>query len=362
MAEEEQNKSEQASQHKLEEAKKRGSVPKSMDINSFVVLSMLVVALSFWGNAMIHDQLKLSQYIFSNAGIINYAPKQLVLWVIQLFVHSLMVCIPLFILLIIAGVLANLFQTGPIFSAFPLKPDWKRINPAEGFKRIFTIKLLFEGVKSIFKAAAISFALYMFIHSILPVLFGLGQSDFRRYPVAVLSELITLIKWCLLALLPLVLFDLMYVRRDFKKKMMMSRREVTDEHKQREGDPRIRAKIRELQKEARKRSKSLRNVKSADVLITNPTRLAIALRYDRAKMPAPMVTAKGAGQLAKLMREMAFRHQIPIVENKKLARALFRKAAIDVQIPEDFYPAAAKLLMWVYAKRNRHQAAIMGAA
>ncbi|TCS37710.1 flagellar biosynthetic protein FlhB [Paucimonas lemoignei] len=359
---EEQEKSEQASEFKLKEAKKRGSVAKSMDINSFAVLLMLVVALSFWGKSMLAAQLRLSQYILSNAGMINFAPKQFTQWVVQLFFHALLICLPLFLLILVAGILANLFQTGPIFSTFPLKPDWKRINPAEGFKRLFSMKIVVETIKSVLKIAALGATIYLFIHSILPVLFGLGQSEFRRYPVAVLDEATSLIKWCLLALLPLAMIDLIYTRRDFFKKMMMSRREVKDEYKQREGDPRIRSKIRELQREARKRSKSLRNVKEADVLITNPTRLAIALRYDREHMAAPMIVAKGAGQLAKLMREMAFRHQVPVVENKRLARALFRQTAIDTQIPEVFYPAAAKLLMWVYAKRNAQNTARKGAA
>jgi len=359
---EEQNKSEQASQFKLKHAKERGSVAKSMDINSFVILLVLAVGLSFWGKAMIQGQLQLGQYVLSNAGLVNFAPKQFTQWMVHLFAQALLICLPLFLLLMVAGLLSNIMQTGPVFSTFPLKPDWKRINPGEGFKRLFSMKLLVEGLKSTLKIAALGLVLYLFIRSVLPTLFGLGQSDFRRYPVAVLDEVTDLIKWCLVALLPLALIDLIYVRRDFLKKMMMSRREVTEEHKQREGDPRIRAKIRELQKEARKRSKSLRSVKNADVLITNPTRLAIALRYDRNEMSAPMVVAKGAGQLAKLMREMAFRHQVPVIENKTLARALFRQGGIDMQIPEQFYPAAARLLMWVYAKRNRSHATAVGVA
>lgn len=362
MAEEDQNKSEQASQYKLKEAQKRGSVAKSMDINSFVALSMLAIGLSFWGKSMIQDQLKLSQYVFSNAGGISFAPKTLTQWALQLFFHSLLAFLPLFLLLLATGILANVFQTGPVFSTYPLKPDFKRINPGEGFKRLFSMRIIVEAVKSTLKTASIALAVYLFIRSVLPTLLGLGQSDFRRYPVVVLDEIETLIRWCLIALLLWVLIDFMYVRREFLKKMMMSRREVTEEHKQREGDPRIRAKIRELQKEARKRSKSLRSVKNADVLITNPTRLAIALRYDRQEMPAPIVIAKGAGQLAKLMREMAFRHQIPVVENKKLAAALFRKVTIDSQIPEDFYAVTARLLMWVYARRNRQNQPLRGAA
>jgi flagellar biosynthetic protein FlhB len=353
MAEEDQNKSEQASQFKLKEAQKRGSVAKSMDINSFVALSSLAIGLSLWGKSIIQKQLRLSEYTFSNIGKISFAPQPLVQWVLHLFFHTLLAFLPLFILLIATGVLSNVFQTGPVFSTHPLKPDFKKINPAESIKRLFSMRIIVEAVKSTLKTASIAAAVFLFIRSVLPTLLGLGQSDFKRYPIVVLNDIETLIRWCLIALALWVLIDLLYVRREYRKKMMMSRRELTEEHKQREGDPRIRAKIRELQKEARKRSKSLRSVKNADVLITNPTRLAIALRYDRQEMSAPVVIAKGAGQLAKLMREMAFRHQIPVVENKKLAAALFRKVSIDSQIPEDFYAVTARLLMWVYARRTR---------
>lgn len=362
MAEQEQNKSEQASKFKLDQAKKKGSAAKSPDINSFVILSVLVVALSFWGQSMLQGQLQLGRYVLSNAGSVSFTPVQLAHWMGDLVYHALAQCFPLFLVLVLAAVLSNVLQTGPIFSTHPLKPDFDKINPAQGFKRLFSMKILVEAIKSLFKAAGIGLALYWFIKAALPTLFGLGQSDYRSFPVTTLAEIISLIKWCLVALLPLALLDLIYVRWDFLKKMMMSRREVTEEYKQREGDPRIRAKIRELQQEARKRSKSLRSVKEADVLITNPTRLAIAIRYRKDDMVAPMVIAKGAGQLAKLMREMAFRHQIPIVENKKLAATLFKFTAIDSQIPEQFYPAVARLLTWVYAKRSFNRGATAGIA
>jgi flagellar biosynthesis protein FlhB len=356
MTDEAQDKSEQASQHKLREAKNRGSVSKSIDVNSFVMMTVLALGLALWGKAMIEGQLKLGQYILSNVGTMTFAPKQFTHWVVQQFYHALLVCMPLLLVLMVAGVATNLMQTGPIFTTFPLKPDLQRINFAEGFKRVFSIRTLFEGLKSLLKMVALAVAVYFVVRNALPTLFGLGQSDVQRYPAVVLHEIIILLKWCFVALLPLALIDWIFVRRDFAKKMMMSRREVTEEHKQREGDPRIRGKIRELQQEARKRSKSLRSVKDADVLITNPTRLAIALRYNRDEMDAPLVLAKGAGQLAKLMREMAFRHQIPVVENKKMAQGLFRRAAIESQIPQEFYPAAARLLMWVYAQRDTRQA------
>jgi flagellar biosynthetic protein FlhB len=138
--------------------------------------------------------------------------------------------------------------------------------------------------------------------------------------------------------------------------MRMSKRDVKDEAKNRDGDPRIRARIRELRKEMLKRSKSMANVPKADVLITNPTRIAIALTYDHGKSAAPRVVAKGAGDLAKKMRETAQRHQIPIVQNRPLARALFREVDYEGYVPEKWYPQVAKIMVWVYSMREAKRA------
>jgi flagellar biosynthesis protein FlhB len=145
--------------------------------------------------------------------------------------------------------------------------------------------------------------------------------------------------------------------------MRMSRKEVTDEHKQREGDPRIRQKIRELQREMLKRASGLGKIRDADVLITNPRRLAIALQYKRGEMAAPKIVAKGAGELADHIRSMARRHRIPIVENRKLARALFRDSGIEQPLKEKYFPEVARILVWADAlRKQRHLAALGGAA
>lgn len=349
---EEQDKSEQASPFKLREARKRGMVPRSLDLNSFALLLTFAVALSLWGEAMTRYFLKMSRYLLSTGPGLHLTGGSSNGWISQMVVDSLLVCAPVFALLFIAALLVGVLQSGFVFSTTPLKPDFKRLNPIEGFKRLFSLKMLVEALKTLIKLGVLGLTIYLFIKSILFITYGLMQSDVRRFPAVLIDQTVALIKWCALALLPIVLIDVVYVRRDYLKKLMMSRREVKEEYKQREGDPRIRAKLRELQMEARRRSGALRKVKDADVLITNPTRLAVAISYDREEMPAPVVTAKGAGHLAKLMKAMARRHGVPVVENRSLARALFRKSDIDLPIAETFYPVVAKILMWVYAQRE----------
>jgi flagellar biosynthetic protein FlhB len=155
-----------------------------------------------------------------------------------------------------------------------------------------------------------------------------------------------------MVMLVLGLLDVLYVRWEFGKRMRMSKREVKDEVKSREGDPRIRARIRDLRKQMLKRSQALAKVPSADVLVTNPTRVAVAISYKHGVSTAPQVVAKGAGEAARSMRKLASRHQIPIVQNRALARALFREVDYDGYVPEKLYPQVAKIMVWVYAMRR----------
>ena len=150
--------------------------------------------------------------------------------------------------------------------------------------------------------------------------------------------------------------DFGFARWEFARRMRMSKRDIKDESKNREGDPRIRSRIRELRKEMIKRSKALGKVPAADVLITNPTRIAIAVSYKHGTSAAPQVVAKGAGEMARKMRELAGRHSIPVVQNRELARALFREVDFDGFVPEKLYPQVAKIMVWVYAMRQARRA------
>ena len=179
------------------------------------------------------------------------------------------------------AVLSNMVQTGPIFTFFPLKPDPKRLNPVQGFKRVFSRRMLFEALKTFVKLGLITATAYFVIDDMFPHLLAMPQIDPKAYPAVLLDAITSLVFKLVLVLLIVALLDLMYTRWDFGKKMRMSRREVKDEHKRREGDPHVRAKIKELQREAAKRSKSLGRVPDADVLITNPTHFAVAQQNDR---------------------------------------------------------------------------------
>jgi flagellar biosynthetic protein FlhB len=153
----------------------------------------------------------------------------------------------------------------------------------------------------------------------------------------------------------IALFDFGYTRHEFAKKMRMSHRDLKDESKHRDGDPRVRARLRELRQEMLKRSLSLQKTRNADVLLTNPTHVAVALRYERGQMESPQMLAKGSGHLAAAMRKIATKHQIPIVQSPELARKLFHDMEVDHYVPQHLYPDVARIIVWIFAMRERRE-------
>jgi flagellar biosynthetic protein FlhB len=349
MAEQEQDRTEQATPFKLREAKKRGQVPKSLEVNSWFVLVSFLLVLFIWGHDMVRELAHVNRTVFSYAGKLNFTPDELVLWLSEVFVAIAHVVMPIILVIATVAVLMNFFQTGPIFSFHPLKPDFKKINPVTGFKRIFSMRTVYETAKSLIKLALFGAIVYFFIMNLLPRIMGFIHVDPDAFSFLMLGHVESLVLQMVALMLLIALIDLLYSRRDFSEKMKMSRREVKDEVKRREGDPQVRAKMKELQREASKRAQSATRVPDADVLITNPTHKSIAIKYERASMQAPRVIAKGAGDLAMKMRQVARQHHVPIIENKSLARALFRKVDIDREIPAVFYAEVAKILVNVYS-------------
>jgi len=217
------------------------------------------------------------------------------------------------------------------------------------------MRTVFDTVKSVFKIIVLGWVLYMTVVGHVPGLVGLSLVDPARYLAITLGLVKGLFVKLLVVVFLLALLDMLFTRWEFGRRMRMSKQEVKDEFKNREGDPRIRARIGELRRELRKRSNTIAKVTSADVLIMNPTHFAVALSYKHGASSAPKVIAKGAGEVALQMRDVARRHAIPVVQNKLLARTLFREVDFDGYVPEKLYPQLAKIMVWVYANRKTAQ-------
>lgn len=352
MAEQDQNRNEAATPHKKEEARKKGSVAKSLDVNSFVILAVFLVTLYIWGSKIIDGQLMLARRILSNAHNVRFETNELSNYITQAFAESIILLAPLFIMLFIFGVLANFLQIGPVFSFFPLKPDFNKINPIAGLKRLFSVRLLIEAVKTVLKFILFGFVLYKFIEGEVMRLLIAFEVMPNSIGLLLMPELKTMLVKLLLGLAAVAAIDLIFTRWEYAKRLRMSRRDITDEHKRREGDPRVKSRIRELQREALKRAKSLGKVKDADVLITNPTHFAVAIKYNNNEMESPQVIAKGAGFLAARMKSLARKHKVPIVENKLLARSLFHDVDLEQNVPVEHYAVVAKVLFWAYSLKG----------
>lgn len=353
MAEQEQNRNEAATPHKLEEARKQGNVPKSLDVNSFVMLLGGTIALYAWGSSISGSEMKLFAALLSNAHLATFDPEKIGAILPGLLRRSLGFLAPVFVLLCLLAIVANFAQIGPVFSWSALKPEIDRLNPVLGFKKIFSLRLLVETIKTVLKFLLLGTVFYYAMRASLPALMVSMHGSPASIGGILLAEGTAVLFKLLAALAVVTAIDLGYSRWDFSKRLRMSRREITDEHKRREGDPRIKARLRELQRETLKRARSAGRVKDADVLIVNPVHLAVAVKYDKGQIDAPIVVAKGAGFLAWRMRAEAARHGVPIVQNRSLARALFHRVRIDQSVPEQYYRTLARILVWVFATRGK---------
>jgi flagellar biosynthesis protein FlhB len=353
MAEQDHDRTEPATPYKREEARRRGQVAKSLDTNSFIVLGAALASFVIWGPAFIQAGARNFRSLLASAQAQAVTPHYLQLWMADTLGATLTSLAPLLVAVLLGAVLANLAQTGPIFSFHPLRPDPQRLNPAQGFKRIYSVRAVFETIKSVLKLLLFAAVAYTAIVGLVPRLIALTGADPKAYPLEVLNYGESVAFRLLLALLLVALLDLAYARWDYNRRMRMSRREQKEELKRREGDPHVRARRRDLLREAAKRSRSLRRLPEADVLITNPTHLAVALKYERGRSAAPRCLGKGAGETAQHMRHIALRHGVRIIEERLLAQALFAEVEIGALIPASLYEPVARIYAELAAAERR---------
>ncbi len=350
-----QDKSEAATPFALEEARKKGIVLKSPEINSAVAMVVgLIVAMAFatWATKRV---LVVSHGLFNEVGTTKFSSQEILGLLGTVAEEFLYIMSPLFVLLIVGAVLSNILQSGFVFSTHSLTPDFSKINPATGFKRLFSKRTVVEAIKSTIKLSVFGAVTFYILRGVLPELTGLYVRAPQTYPAVFSHYGNHLLFVLLLCVVFIAVLDLLYTRWEFLQKMRMSRRELKQEMRSRDGDPLIRKRLRELQRELRQQSSSVTKVREADVLITNPEHFAVALKYRRGFAPAPEVIAKGAGDIAQEMRRLAFKYHVPIMPNPPLARALFRQVSIGKQVPEQHYSAIAQILKWAYAHKQRHE-------
>lgn len=338
-----EDKTEEATPQKLREARRRGNLPKSAELTGGLTLLASFAALVATGEASMNGMIVLMRKNLQGLGHAQQAeitPGWYFLEVLYLMAESM---IPILAAGIVMGVGAQVLMAGPVLVQEALKPKWERLNPLEKLKSWFSPRMLVELTKSLLKFGVLSWIGYRFLNEqMLPVV---QTSLLTTGGLPAVGSLMTSFAWkVVLFMLILGVADAGYQLYDYRKQLRMTKYEVKQEHKNEEGDPHIKARRRA---EARKmaRSMSLAGVPKADVVITNPVHLAVALQYELG-MAAPKIVAKGADLLARRVKELAREHGIPIVENKPLARALY-PLDLDEDIPEHLYKAVAEVLVSV---------------
>lgn len=340
MTGEEQNKSEEATPFKLARAREKGNVARGSDLGYFSVLGAFLLFLTFAGTAAAGRLAALMRSNLSDFSGLSDPRAALRLMALDSSA-ALSVLVLLGITLLVTVVPLEILQLrGLVFSSQPLKPDFGRLNPAKGLKRLFSARMLKEALKSVLK-----FAFYGTLAA-LAIRYAVGKAGFEATGAGELagmlkSSAIRLVALFAAAALLLAAIDQVIARREFAKQMRMSRSELTREFKEREGEPRIKAKRKQLHAEFLKQTKGFSNLAGSDLLIVNPEHYAIALAYDPSAMNAPAVRGKARNALALAMRREAERLWIPVVSDPPLARSLYKSADTGREIPPAHYRAVA---------------------
>ena len=347
-----QEKSEPATPKRLQEMREKGQVAKSREVPSVAVLIASLLVFYFLGSTMFKQLMDLMQWVFTSSGSLQIKEANIQWLLIELLGRGLKVLAPLLIALVAMGLVSNYLQVGFLFSFQSIVPKFSKLDPLKGFAKMFSKQTLVELVKNIFKVMIVGCVAYFTVkgelNHIVPLM-DMEVWSILSYIGGVCFKIMLRTCWVLVVL---ALLDYVFQRWDFQQEAKMSKQEVKDEFKQREGDPLIRSRVRQAQKEMAKR-RMMESVPKADVVITNPSHLAIALEYNAQQMTAPKVIAKGTRLMAERIKEIARQNQVPIMENKPLAKALFGSVEIGQEIPMVFYKAVAEILSYVYRLKNK---------
>ncbi len=348
-----QEKTETPTPKKREEARREGQVAVSREVPAAMLLGAFALYFLVAGRANLESLETLWRDTFTNLSAGDITASHLS----RIFNEALITIGPTlfgaFGLIFVVGLLASYIQVGAVFNA--LKFQANRISPLAGAKRIFSPVGLAEFLKSLFKMSVIGYITYFSLNEeILPIL------QLSRMPLDTIfsfnfSLLGAMFGRVALALLILAMFDYLFQRWNLEQKLKMTKQELKEELKQTEGDPQLRARVRQVQRDM-SRARMMQNVPKADVVVTNPTQYTIALMYDREVMTAPRLVAKGAGFVAARIREIAAENEVPIVENPPVAREIHNQVEIGEEIPDRFFRIVAEILAYVYRLKGEQVA------
>lgn len=351
LAEDKESKTEEPSYKKIKDAREKGQIAKSQDFNAALTLLLLTLFLAVLLEKVYQQFRQMLTWAFTmdlgrvvsrgNVGplLLNY------IW------WGFRIILPFFLIMVVLAIVSNLFQTRFLFSTQPLKPDFNKLNPIKGFKNMFSQKSFVDLLKNLAKFSLVGFVAYNTIMSMMGSIANSISLDAHKIFPFFLSLMNALLLNISIFMLGIGGIDFLYQRYDYRKGLRMTKQEVKDEYKTMEGDPQIRALRRQKQKEMAAH-RQLQAVPEATAIITNPTHLAVAIRYETGVDEAPLLVAKGQDLIAEKIKDLAKEHKIPIIENKPLARMMYKEVDVGETIPVKMYQAMAEVLAIIYRRKE----------
>ena len=346
-------KTEKATPKKRADVRKKGEVAKSRELPSVAVLLAGLMILSILGTYFFNSIQISMKESFAHFTLREFGTAEFMVFAEKMVKHLILTVLPLLGVIFVTAIFSNIAQVGFLLSAETIKPKLSKLDPIKGFGRLFSRQSFLEVFKSLLKLSIVGAIAYFTVKGEMETVPLLGGMELGAIVIYILKTILKIAFRCVFAMIFLVAIDYAYQRWEFEKKIRMSKKEVKDEFKRTEGDPLVKSRIRSIQMEmARKRM--MQEVPKADVVITNPTHIAVALKYDSMMMGAPKVLAKGAGAIAERIKKLARENEIPIVEDKGLARSLHALVEIGKEVPSELYQAVAEVLAYVYKLKRNH--------
>jgi flagellar biosynthetic protein FlhB len=349
-----QERTQEATPKRRDKAREEGQVVKSREVVSTSIFLGNLLFFSLAGVYLYQQLIQLTRATLETLGEFELSLDSVYLLFLDHLNSMAMILLPLFLTLLVLAVAVNLVQTGVLFSSKAMEPKFSRINPVEGLKRIFSMQSVNELFKSLVKIGIVGYIAYTTIAADIAHVFPLIQQSIENILGFFGRSALRIGIHTSYALIAMAILDYAFQRWQHEKRLRMTLQEVKEERKESDGDPQIRSRIRSIMRELA-RQRMMEEVPKADVVVTNPTHVAVALRYLRQEMQAPKVVAKGAGYVAERIKAIAHEHHVPVVENRAVARNLFKTVEIGNPIPKTLYKAVAEILAYVYQlKRPVH--------
>ena len=349
-----EERTEPASPKKRRESREKGQVAKSREIVSAALLLASFLAIKIFAQSIINNLVELIRVFFNFPNDIENAIKigDLTKVYLQCLWVFAKIMGPMLLIAAFVAIIFNYLQVGFLFTLKPLVPKLNKLNPIEGFKNTFSKNAFVELFKSIFKIGIIGYVIYSYLKENFVIIPELLAMDMQATASFIGNTIINTGIRVAIVLIILSVFDYGYQYFEFEKKLKMSKQEIKEEYKMTEGNPQIKSKIKEKQRQMSMR-RMMTEVPKADVVITNPTHFAIAIKYDPSSAEAPMVLAKGKDIIAQKIKEIAKDNKVPMVENRPLAQALYKSVEIGDMVPAELYKAVAEVLAFVYSLKNK---------